>query len=414
MKILYFHQHFSTPKGSVGSRSYEMARALTLAGHDVTMVCGRFKGGQTGLSGDFKGGKREGPVEGVDGLWVIEIDLPYSNEQSFIKRTGVFLKFAARSIGVAMGRQYDVVFATTTPLTAGIPGIFARWLRRKPFVFEVRDLWPELPKAMGVITNPVILFLMSVLEFVSYRSAHRCIGLAPGIVDGIAARGVSRDKITLVPNGCDIALFQDAVPVRPEGVTDTELVAIYGGTHGIANGLHNALNAAAVLKMRGRDDIKIVLIGSGLKKADLMADAKARGLHNVIFMDPMPKGTLAGYFKGADVGLQLLDNIPAFYYGTSPNKFFDYIATGKPVINNYPGWVADMIRENDCGWAVAPDAPEAFADALEAAQARKADLPAMGQRSLALATDKFNRENLAKAFVEVLETTAQRKTKSTL
>jgi len=307
VKILYFHQHFSTPKGSVGSRSFEMARALTLAGHEVTMVCGRFKGGQTGLSGPFKRGKRSGIVDGVKGLSVIEIDLPYSNEQSFLKRTSVFLKFAMRSIGVGMTHKYDVVFATTTPLTAGIPGIFARWLRGKPFVFEVRDLWPELPKAMGVITNPIILKMMSALEFMSYRSAHRCIGLAPGIVEGIAARGVAKDKITLVPNGCDIDLFQAADAARPEGVKDTDLVAIYGGTHGIANGLHNALNAAEVLKSRGREDIKIVLIGSGIKKKGLVADAKARNLTNVIFMDPMPKTVLAGYFKGADIGLQLLE-----------------------------------------------------------------------------------------------------------
>ena len=294
-------------------------------------------------------------------------------------------------------------------MTAGIPGIFARWLRRKPFVFEVRDLWPELPKAMGVITNPVILSMMSVLEFISYRSAHRCIGLAPGIVNGIAERGVSRDKITLVPNGCDIDLFQSAEAVRPEGVKDTDLMAIYGGTHGIANGLHNVLNAAAVLKSRGRNDIKIVLIGSGIKKTELVEDAATRGLDNVMFMDPMPKISLAGYIKGADVGLQLLANIPAFYYGTSPNKFFDYIATGKPVVNNYPGWVADMVTKNDCGWAVTPDDPDAFADALEAAHSRKSDLPAMGQRSLELATHEFNRENLAKSFIEVLEMTARSK-----
>jgi len=175
---------------------------------------------------------------------------------------------------------------------------------------------------------------------------------------------------------CDIDLFQAADAARPEGVKDTDLVAIYGGTHGIANGLHNALNAAEVLKSRGREDIKIVLIGSGIKKKGLVADAKARNLTNVIFMDPMPKTVLAGYFKGADIGLQLLDNIPAFYYGTSPNKFFDYIATGKPVVNNYPGWVADLVTEHQCGWTVAPDAPDAFADALEDAHARKADLAA--------------------------------------
>ena len=405
MKVIYFHQHFSTPKGSVGSRSFEMASALLRAGHEVTMVCGSYAGGDTGLSGDFVKGMREGMSAG---LHVIEIDLPYSNKDGFIKRSGVFLKFAMRSIFIALRHDYDLVFATTTPLTAGIPGIFARWLRRKPFVFEVRDLWPELPKAMGVITNPLVLKMMSALEFASYRSAHACIGLAPGIVDGIKKRGVKHDKISLIPNGCDIELFQSAEPKRPEGVRESDLVAIYGGTHGQANGLHNALNAAKELKARGREDIKIMLIGSGAQKADLVKQAKAQGLENVLFFDPMPKPVLASYIKGADVGMQLLANVEAFYYGTSPNKFFDYIATGKPVIINYPGWVADMVEQNDCGWAVAADDPKAFADALEQAHARKSELSEMGERSLEMACRDFNRDTLSKNFVAVLEATARK------
>ncbi len=410
MKIFYFHQHFSTPKGSVGSRSYEMARALVTAGHEVTMVCGRYAGSNTGLAGDFTKGIREGMS---NGMRIIEIDLPYSNNDSFLKRTTVFLKFAMRSISIALRRDYDLVFATTTPLTAGIPGIMARWLRRKPFVFEVRDLWPELPKAMGVITNPLILSMMSVLEFISYRSAHHCIGLAPGIVDGIAKRGVPRENITLIPNGCDISLFQSATAQRPPEVKDTDLMAIYGGTHGYANGLHNALNAADVLKKRGRDNIKIVLIGSGIKKSALIEDAKTRNLQNVIFLDPMPKYKLAEYIAGADIGLQMLANVPAFYYGTSPNKFFDYIATAKPVLINYPGWVADIIQNHACGWAVPADDPIAFANALEAAYDKKALLPDMGQKALAVAENQFNRETLSRSFTSVLERIAGRTQKQT-
>ncbi|GAA75674.1 hypothetical protein P20480_2143 [Pseudoalteromonas sp. BSi20480] len=146
------------------------------------MVCGSYGGGETGLTLDFIKGRREGVV---DGIHIIEFDLAYSNADGLIKRAGTFLKFALKSIGIALTHKYDVVFATTTPLTAGIPGILARWLRGKPFVFEVRDLWPELPKEMGVITNPLVLAAMSALEWCSYRSAHRCIGLSPGIVEGI-------------------------------------------------------------------------------------------------------------------------------------------------------------------------------------------------------------------------------------
>jgi glycosyltransferase involved in cell wall biosynthesis len=397
MRVLYFHQHFSTPKGAAGIRSYQMARKLVEQGHQVTMVCGSYSGGQTGLAGDFIDGKRAGNVDGID---IIEFDLAYANSDGFVKRAGVFLKFALKSIGIALTQNYDVLFATTTPLTAGIPGIFARWLRGKPFVFEVRDLWPELPKAMGVIKNPVILFAMSCLEWVSYRSAHRCIGLAPGIAEGIAKRGVSKDKIRAIPNGCDLSIFENYdQPWRPAGVRQDDLMAVFTGTHGMANGLDAALDAALVLKKRGREDIKLVLIGQGKLKPSLQARAKQLQLDNVIFHDPVDKKTLAGLMASADLGMQLLANVPAFYYGTSPNKFFDYIASGLPVLNNYPGWLADYIQQQQCGFAVKPDNSDAFADALVQAASDRLALKQMGERAKQLAKTQFNREALADEWV---------------
>lgn len=397
MHILYFHQHFSTPKGSAGIRSYEMAKRLIKHGHQVTMVCGSYGGASTGLQEEFKNGKREGFVEGIE---VIEFDLAISNADGFVKRAATFLKFAFKSIGVALTKQYDLVFATTTPLTAGIPGIFARWLRGKPFVFEVRDLWPELPKEMGVIKNPVVLWAMSVLEWCSYRSAHRCIGLSPGIVEGIKKRGVKASKIEIVPNGCDLSIFaEDVKPWRVDGVADTDLMAVFTGTHGQANGLDAALDAAIELKSRDRNDIKLVFIGQGKLKEALQKRAELENLDNVIFHAPVNKSKLAELMKGADIGLQLLANIPAFYYGTSPNKFFDYISAGLPVLNNYPGWLAGMINENHCGYAIEPDNAGVFADALENAADNKASLPEMGKNAQALAKQGFNRHNLADKWV---------------
>jgi glycosyltransferase involved in cell wall biosynthesis len=403
MKVLYFHQHFSTPKGSAGIRSYEMARRLIARGHQVTMVCGSYGGGETGLAQPFTNGRRRGVVDGID---IIEFDLAYSNADGLAKRALTFLKFAARSIGLAFTEKYDLVFATTTPLTAGIPGIFARWFRCKPFVFEVRDLWPELPRAMGVIKNPLVLGAMSILEWASYRSAHNAIGLSPGIVDGIAHRGVRRERIAMVPNGCDLRIFGAEVePWRPSQVRDTDLMAVFAGTHGMANGLDAALDAAAELKRRGRDDIKILLIGQGKLKSALMARAEREGLDNVVFHDPVNKARLAGLMASTDVGLQLLANVSAFYYGTSPNKFFDYIAAGLPVLNNYPGWLAEIINANACGFAVPPDNAAAFADALERAADDRAALAPMGARGRQLAEREFDRALLADRWVDTLECT---------
>lgn len=407
MNVLYYHQHFSTPQGSTGTRSYEMARRLLAQGHSVTMVCGSYGGGNTGLAGAYQNGKREGRVAGIQ---VVEFELPYSNRDSFLRRTLTFLKFAWRSAWLVLRRDYDLVFATTTPLTAGIPGILARWLRGKPFVFEVRDLWPELPKAMGVIRNPLVLGAMSVLEWLSYRSAHRLIGLSPGIVDGIARRGVPRERIALIPNGCDLDIFGvSAEPWRPEGAGVNDLMAVFTGTHGIANGLDAVLDAAAELKRRGRNDIKLVLIGQGKLKVELQQRAHAEQLDNVIFHDPVNKAKLAGLMAATDVGMQILANVPAFYYGTSPNKFFDYIAAGRPVLNNYPGWLAGIITEHECGYAAPPDDPVAFANALIHAADHRDELRRMGQRARALAQSEYNRDLLAARFVTWLEKAVERK-----
>ncbi|UWN51852.1 putative sugar transferase EpsL [Alcanivorax sp. ALC70] len=401
MRVLYFHQHFSTPKGSTGIRSYEMARRLIKAGHEVTMVCGSYGGGNTGLESSFRRGRREGVVDGIS---IIEFDLAYSNRDGFLKRSLMFLLFALRSIWVAMTRQYDVVFATTTPLTAGIPGIFARRLRGKAFVFEVRDLWPELPRAMGVIKNPVVLWLMSVLEWCSYHSAHRLVALAPGMAEGIESRGIPKERIAMIPNGCDFDIFADATnPWRPEGVAEADFLAIFTGTHGVANGLGAVLDVAAELKSRGRDDIKLALVGDGKLKPELVDRARREGLSNVVFHDPVDKQRLAGLMAGADVGLQILANVPAFYFGTSPNKFFDYISAGLPVINNYPGWLERLLEESGAGVAVPPDNAGAFADTLIDLADHRDKLPAMSRAASELGQQRFDRDALGGTFVGWLE-----------
>ena len=397
MHILYFHQHFSTPQGAAGTRSYEMAKAILRAGHSVTVVCGSYAQGKTGLSSPFRRGRRRGVIEGIE---VIEFNLDYNNHMGPVKRAAVFAQFAIGAIGIALSEPTDLIFATTTPLTAGIPGICAKVFRKKPFVFEVRDLWPELPKAMGVITNPIILGLMGHLELASYRSADRLIGLSPGIVDGICARGVASRCVAMIPNGSDLELFDTKTEKwRPEGVNDSDILAIFTGTHGVANGLSAVLDAAEVLKQRGSHQIKIALVGEGREKNALVEKACLLDLDNVLFLDPVSKKDLTRLMAGADIGLQVLCNVPAFYYGTSPNKFFDYIAAGLPVINNYPGWIAELIEDNSCGYVVEPDNPVAFANALEQAACDRKTLVQKGVNARNLATRCFDRRELASQWI---------------
>jgi len=406
VKILYYHQHFSTPQGAIGTRSYEMAKKLIQRGHTVTMICGSYLHGATGLDTPFVKGRRQGVV---DGIRVIEFELPYGNKDGVLSRGINFVRFALRSTWLALVESSDVIVATSTPLTAAVPGIVARILRRRTFVFEVRDLWPALPRAMGVITNPVVLRLLDWLEWLAYRCATVCIGLSPGIVDGIVRRAGNRKRVTLIPNGCDLDLFSsrsDDDLVFP-GLNESEIVAVFTGAHGLANGLDSLLDAAAELRHRKRSDIKLVLIGDGSCKRNLQVRASDEKLDQVIFLDPMPKVTLARMLVTADIGLMVLADVPAFYYGTSPNKFFDYIATGLPVLNNYPGWLEDMINEEKIGVAVASGQPKLLADALE----HLADNPElrrqMGRNARRLAKSKFDRADLSDAFADEVEFAAR-------
>ena len=406
LKVLYLHQHFTTRAGSTGTRSYEMARELIARGHEVHIVCGSFEVANSGLTMPFVRGRRSGDV---DGIRVTEFEIPYSNSDSLVSRSRAFIGFAMRTTVLALKEPYDLVFATSTPLTAGVPAIAAKYLRRKVFVFEVRDLWPELPKAMGVITNPVILKALSVLEWVSYRAANGCIGLSPGIVDGIKRRNQKAKPVAMIPNGCDVDLFLE--PEKDISLqranTDQLFTAVFTGAHGRANGLDAVLDAAAELITRGRLDIRLLFIGEGGMKPALVKRAEAEGLTNCEFRSVIPKTELSNLLSQVNVGLMCLANVPAFYFGTSPNKFFDYLAAGLPVLNNYPGWVGSIIKEEEVGYVVEPESPIAFADALCEMADNPGTLQDMSKNARLCAQTRFNRKELASQFVDFLENVAQ-------
>ena len=407
MKILYLHQYFSTPSGKTGTRSYEFARRLVERGHEVTILCSSYRHADTGL-GDlpFSFGRRVGSVEGIS---VVEFNLPHSNYFGFLMRALVFALYVLGATFCCLFRSYDLVFATSTPLTVAIPAIIAKLLRRKPFVFEVRDLWPEAPRAVGAIRSPVLLYFLTLLEEIAYRKSDFRIGLSPGIVDRIEEVVGKANGVCMIPNSCDRELFESqspkALPIERE---EGDFLALFCGAHGLANGLYAVLDAAEELLSMGRRDVKLVFLGDGSQKPALAADADRRGLSNCIFLDPLPKEILAKSLASADLALMIFDDISVFYYGTSPNKFFDYLSCGLPVLVNYPGWVADLVGEHKCGVAVSPGDPGGFARALVSF----ADLDGesrmrMRENALAL-SENFARDKLAEDFIACLESVLPR------
>jgi len=408
MHVAYIHQHFSTRKGATGTRSYEMGRRMIQAGHRVTMICGQYAAGDGAvLEKTGNPSAHAGADEfDVDGIRVIRIREPYANQMGFVRRLLAFGRFARAATRIVARLDVDLVFATSTPLSVGIPGMKGARRLGVPFVFEVRDLWPELPIAMGVLRNPLLIAYARRLERRIYRAASRIITLAPGMKEGILRTGYPPDRIELIPNSADLDLFRPC----EDPITDNRFGPpgacrfVFTGAHGKANGLDAVLDAAAVLTRRGDGGVHFVFIGEGSERERLMTRCKSEGLEAMMsWLRPMPKSELARILPRMDVGLMILRNVPAFYNGTSPNKFFDYIASGLPVLNNYPGWLAEMIREQDCGMVVPPDDPSAFADAVVRLRDDALARREMGRRARRLAEDRFSRDQLADQFVTVLE-----------
>ena len=405
MHVLYIHQHFNTFDGSGGNRSYVFAQALVAQGHKVTVLSGSNQMAKTGLSGPFVKGQRQGVVSGIH---VVEFDILYSNHNSFFSRIKKFLLFALKSTVWAIRLRYDLLYVTSTPLTVGIPALAAHFLRRKQYIFEVRDQWPEILVGMGALHNKVLIQISKGFAWGCYHFAIYCVGLSPGVCEGIEQYGKPKNQIVFIPNGCDIHFFSEALRDSDEITMKQkwakyfnaqDFVVVFAGAHGRANGLECLIPVAEQLLRLGSHQIKFLLIGDGACKAKLMQFSQEKCLSNIVFWDPIPKTQLRYIFRRAQVGLMLLLNAPAFYYGTSPNKFFDYIAAGLPVLVNHRGWVANLISEYGCGVVVAGGGSQDFVTQLLALAQNGKQLKEKAKNSLKLAYEKFNRRDLCRDFV---------------
>jgi len=374
-----------------------MARKFILSGKKVTVICCRNDRSSSGLIGSFKRKIRRGMVDGIE---VIEMDFFYSNHMALPQRLWVFFKFSLYCSFIVLREDYDILVASSPPLTNSIPALAARWLRGKRMVFEVRDPWSDNILEMNIIKNRLLLPALRLLEWLSYRSAEKVIALSPGVENIMIRSGVDRKKIALIPNGCDFRLVDcNQTCWRPNNIPSDAFLAVFAGAHGMANGLDAVLDAACVLQDSNNKNIWILLVGDGLMKPNLMKRAQRERLNNVIFIDPIDKVKLISLLRASNVGLQILLDTPVFHFGSSPNKFFDYLSCGLPVLNNYPGWIAELIKKNNCGCVVSSRDPVAFADALINMAANPEKLKQMGENARQLAQSAFSRDKLAERFI---------------
>jgi glycosyltransferase involved in cell wall biosynthesis len=404
VRILYLHQFFTTRDDAGGTRSYEHARHLVRCGHEVTMV--------TAARG---GSPQRRTVDGIDVREArgASADYAAATARGYASRSAGFAAFAAGATAAALrAPKPDVVLATSPPLTIALPAIAAARARRAPLVFEVRDLWPEAPIQMGALGNPAARAAARALEQATYRAAEHVVALSPGMRDGVVAAGVEPARVTVIPNASDLDLFSpdlDPGDLRATlGVAGGALLCSYFGTMGEANDLTQVIEAAALLRERGRGpgEIAFVLQGEGKRRAALEADVARRGLDNVVVRGAEGKPEAARLAAASDACLTIFKDVPILATN-SPNKLFDTFAAGRPAIVNTDGWQRELVEKHEAGLAARPGDPADLAAQVERLADDRELARRLGAGARRLAEERFDRRVLAEQLRGVLEDAAR-------
>lgn len=396
MKILYLHQYFTLPSASGGTRSYDLATSFADNGHKVIVVSAT-------SNRDFNNGKLWNVVN-KDGLEIHYIYMPYSNEMSYLQRMWVFFKFLSLSTFRILSIKADVVLATSTPLTIGIPALMKKWFGRTPFIFEVRDVWPEAVIAIGAIRNKLMQKVLYGLEKLIYRNATAIVPLSVDMKASINRRYPQfRDKTQVViPNISEINRFQrenanDNIIAEAIGFIPRFSV-LYAGTFGRVNGMDYVVNLAKHTLLVD-PQLVYILIGNGVEKEDVRLLAEKEGVlnKNLFILEPVAKNELPDWYAAASMGASFVIDIPELW-ANSANKFFDTLAASKPILINHKGWQAEEIRTHNIGYVlpvkITSEAAEDFVkytqnNTLISHQQKNALSLAAKQYSLETATEKY-------------------------
>lgn len=402
MKILYLHQYFNTPEMTGSTRSYEMAKRFVMQGHEVHLITSwrEARANQAWFENN------------VDGIQVHWLPVEYSNHMSPIDRIKAFFKFAYKSARKAAELEADVIFATSTPLTIALPAVYAAKKQKIPMVFEVRDLWPDTPIAMGFLKNPVTRFLAKRLELFAYKNAESVVALSPGMKEGVIQTGFPADKVAVIPNSSDIDMFRvnkslgDGYRSKYNWLRDNPLL-IYTGTFGKVNGIEYAVDLAVELKKLDSDVI-ILLIGDGSELVKISEFAICSGVlnKNLFIEKPVPKKVIPSILSAASMTCSLVVDKPQLQ-ANSANKFFDSLAAGRPIMINHGGWMHDLIRENGCGLAMWQKSISEVAMEIDEHLNDQVWLNKASEASIRLAKEFFDRDFLASQLIQVLEATVQ-------
>lgn len=399
MRIVYFYQYFSTPKGTWGTRVYEFTKRWVELGHDVTVVTSVYS------KSDLVATKFIENQE-VDGIKLKVINVNIDNRQNIVKRIWTFLLYMFTSCWYALTLKADIVIASSGPITVGLPGLVAHYLRGRKFIFEVRDLWPEGAIELKVIKSKLLIKLSYWFERVCYKAASHIIVLSPGMKENIYNR-FGYKNITSVTNAANIELFSTPVPNPYLHGLSSKKYALYTGNIGLVNNSEWLFEAAKILQEKGRDDLKIVLVGEGQLKHTLINKALSEGIKNFIILDSLPKSELVGLIQNAFVSLVPLKGVKVLDT-SSPNKFFESLAAGIPVIQNTGGWMKDFLEKHNIGFTVDPDNPADLAYLLISLSENLEVLSKMGEIAKSIAKSKFDKNILADKMMNAINEAVKR------
>ena len=395
MNILYIHQYFLTPQEPGGTRSYWISQELIKRGHNVTMI--------TGTNNALH---KEPKEEMVDGIRVIYLPNQYSNYMGAGKSILSFVKFMFRAI-VAGWKQKDVdlVFATSTPLTVGAVAIALKWTKGWKYVFEVRDLWPEGLIQEG-ITNPVVVWALRLLEKMSYHKAEHVIALSPGMKDGVMKVGTKDGDCTMVPNMSKPDKFFPREPnmdiVKQFDIKLDKFNLIHFGAMGFDNYNEYIVEAAKLAQEQGKDKLNFILLGDGSTVPTIKKMISDYGLKNIQYLGNHKMNVVSDIVNCCSACIVSFRNIPILATN-SPNKMFDSLSAGKPIIVNSAGWTKDLVEEESCGCFVDPEKPQDLVDALEDMANSPEKCKTWGENSRRLSVEKFDKSILSAKVADVLD-----------
>ncbi len=400
MHILFIHQAFASLDEAGGTRHHELARCLVEKGHRVTVIASPV----SYLTGKSRQKRipwvvRQEPEPGITILRTYTYSALHKN---FVHRVFSFISFMVSSFLVGLRvKHVDLVWGTSPPIFQGVTAWLLARLKRAPFLFEVRDLWPAFAIAVGVLRSPLLIRASLWLERFLYHRADRVMVNSPGFIQHVTARGAR--WVELVPNGAEPQMFDpnaDGQAFRAAHGLEGKFVVIYAGAHGMSNDLEIILQAAVLL--RDAPSIQFIMVGDGKEKAHLQALADQMALTNVSFLPPVPKDRMREVLAASNACVAILKPLE-LYKTTYPNKVFDYMAAGRPVILAIDGVIRQVVEAAQAGVFAQPGDPAALAQAVRQLASAPDQAAQMGMNGRRYIEKHFNRRDLAEKLLLLLE-----------